>query len=97
MGGSKQYSNDKNDAILDAMQKFTEDTEQLDAASYSAFVYFQPYDMFMVVVQLVSLQPEPPPVFEDFNKIEAMASTVRVDRLSNLTKEIQIASPHGNR
>lgn len=98
MGGSKSYTNDKNDAILAAMHKFTENTEQLDAATYTAFVYFQLYDMFMVVVQQVSAKPEmDPPEFDDFKKIEAMGSTCRIDRMSNLTKEIMAASPHGNR
>lgn len=99
MGGSKSYSNDKNDALLAAMHKFTMDTEQLDAATYSAFVYYQLYDIFMAVVQLVTAQPElDPPIFDDFKAIEAMGGgNLRIDSMSNLTLEIQETSPYGSR
>jgi hypothetical protein len=98
MGGSKSYTNDKNDALLAAMHKFTTDTEQLDAATYSAFVYYQLYDIFMAVVQQVTATPEmDPPIFDDFKAIEAMGGNLRIDSMSNLTYEIQLASPHGSR
>jgi hypothetical protein len=98
MGGNEIYTFDKYDAVLEAMQKFTDNTEQLDAASFSAFSYYQAYDTFLVVVQLVQSEPEMhPPIFDDFKAIEAMSSSLRIDRMSNLTLELQHMTPHGGR
>lgn len=96
-GGSRLYSMQYNESIIDAYVNFGRNApDDPKAALILSIVYTQ--GQFFANGNIEYADPTPdPPIFDDFKEIPTTMDTMAIKSLSNITDEFQSSNPNGLR
>jgi FAD/FMN-containing dehydrogenase len=103
--GTRGYTLDKMDALLEAQYKFITEVQanDPDAVAFFPYVYNAPYDLTMTLPTMIhgshSDNATWPEAFAAFEKIEGLRDTTEtvVKPMSAVTDDLMLMNPHGMR